>query len=175
MIRHKSKPGLEFRRLGESLICQVSRRVVFYGNFFPTRLFEHIGLSMDLDTVAPERESLDPEAAFTLIEVTMATLLVAVLSLGVISGFAVAHAADRTASDSTSASNLAQETLETVLTTPYDLVLSLDGSQVTQGELTAVTSVSLVAVGLQRIEVVVTHTMNPSVNVSTTTLIADLN
>lgn len=113
-------------------------------------------------------------AGYTLMEVLIATSLVAALALAVMASYTIAFSADRTAQQLISAQSLAQNTMETVATTPFGLLPSLDGTSVTDGDLTATISVDSIAASLNRCEVRVVHSVIADIDLRLTTVACNL-
>ncbi len=114
-----------------------------------------------------------PESGFTIVEIVMAAAIIAIVAAGVLSSISMAYLADRTSTDLITAQNFVREVVESVEVTPFDALLALDGSTLNDGRFNAATSVTLVSVGLIRVEVGVTCTDNLDVNTTAITLIAD--
>lgn len=116
-----------------------------------------------------------PEHGMTLIEITITVVIVAIIAAGVLSSITMAHMSDRNAKDVITAQHLAQQVMESVEVTPYNALLALSGATVTDGRFQAVTTATLVAVGLIRIEVQVTCAENAHVDMRVVTMFADRN
>ena len=112
---------------------------------------------------------------FTIVEVTIAMVIVALLATGVVSALSVSHVTDRSSRDLITANHIAQDVMESIEVTPYTGLLALDDSSVVDGSFTATTSCDLVAIGLIRVTVLVTCDDNPDVNIELVTLSADAN
>lgn len=113
------------------------------------------------------------DAGFSLLEVLIAAMVLTMLALAVFSSFSVAYSADRTSQQLVSARSLAQQTMETVASTPFPQTLALDRTSVSQGDFTAQILVTQIGNGLVRAEVLVTHAENEEVNLRFTTALAD--
>ncbi|MGE3164792.1 MAG: prepilin-type N-terminal cleavage/methylation domain-containing protein [Planctomycetota bacterium] len=117
----------------------------------------------------PDRKN----AGYTLMEVLVATALVAALALAVMASYSVAFAADRTAQQLLSAQNLAQNTMETISTTAFAQLGSLDGASVTDGDLTGTISVDAISSTLTRCEVRVVHANIADIDYRVTTVLCN--
>ena len=120
------------------------------------------------------REVMGPDASgFTIVEVTIAIVLVAILASGVLSALSFSHVSSRSSQDQVTAMYFAQDVLESAEVTPFDALLSLDGATVVDGRFSAVTSSTLVSIGLVRLTVTVTCDNNPDVDLEIATLVSD--
>ena len=124
------------------------------------------------DTLEPVR--LSREAGFSLLEVMIATTLLAMLTFGVLGTLVVGFDTDRSTQDVVRCQQYAQEVLETMKSVPYTQLPALSGTTSQSGDYTAQIAVSTLASGLLRIEVDVTHATDPSVTTSVVTLVAEL-
>ncbi|MCA8960029.1 MAG: prepilin-type N-terminal cleavage/methylation domain-containing protein [Planctomycetes bacterium] len=121
---------------------------------------------------APGRRR-EHQRGLTMVEVLAATVVVTLLATGVISSISMAYVADRSAQDLITSQNVAREVMESIEVTPFSGLLSLDGAQLNEGEFTAITGVTLISVGLIRVEVLVTHSSNPEIATRAVTLVSD--
>ncbi|MEM7261015.1 MAG: hypothetical protein AAF488_03430 [Planctomycetota bacterium] len=115
----------------------------------------------------------DPEAGLTIVEIVIATVIIAITAAGVLSSISMAYIADRSSQDLITAQNLSRGVMESVEVTPFEGLLSLDGATLTDGRFQALTNVTLVSVGLNRVEVLVTCSDNADINLRTVTLVSD--
>ncbi len=113
-------------------------------------------------------------AGFSLVEVMVAITLLTILSLGVLASMVVGFSADRSTQEIARSQQFAVQVLETVKSTPYDLLPTLSGITIPQNDLEATVGVSVLSAGLQRIEISVIHASEPAANSRLVTLRARL-
>ena len=121
-----------------------------------------------LPSTAPRSES-----AFTLFEVLVATVIIGLVVVGVVSTYTTAFVADRSSQEIVAGRDLAQEVMESMAAVDFEALPTMDGATVDRGDLTATVAVTQVSTGLLRVQVVVTHASIGEVNIPLVTLVAD--
>lgn len=139
------------------------------GPFFGRRSHERVSMN----DASSQGSIYDPEAGLTIVEIVIATVIIAITAAGVLSSISMAYIADRSSQDLITAQNLSRGVMESVEVTPFEGLLSLDGATLTDGRFQALTNVTLVSVGLNRVEVLVTCSDNADINLRTVTLVSD--
>ncbi len=112
----------------------------------------------------------------TLVEIALTIALLGMIMIGVMASLSTGFLAQRSNSDLLETQLLAREVLEEVQSTPYDSLLSFNGTSVTSGngKCQASISAATAGTGLVRIAVASTCVANPSISSNLVTQIADL-
>ncbi len=112
---------------------------------------------------------------FSLVELVVASGILAVLAVSVMASFGTAFKADNLSMQTRDATNSAQATLEVVNGTDFELLLALDGNVIEDSTSQSTISVTSIGSGIVRVKVASQHQMNSQANFEIVTLISDNN